>query len=203
MGELVQFRNLSSWRKNDITISPHEVYTLNVRDTNPNIFIVTNPNMATLKIGISSIPREESYEFKVEYNTTEVLGRPMGTSYLYILNDSSIPVKITVFSIEKEFEAGILKNMNVSLDGYTIESSSEISGIKEGVYLPIKLDQTALTLFNSQTDILNDLLENQSTFLTKVESILLNQQTTINRLTSIIERLEPVYNHYTNNQGGI
>ena len=137
---LRQFPEISSWRKHDITIEPNEVHTLNFRDTTPNIFVLNNPNLATLKIGISAIPRDDSYEFKVEYNTTETIGRPIGTNNLYILNDSSIPVKIVVFSIEKEFDPSILKNMNVSLEGYTLESNSEISGIKEGVKLPVHMD---------------------------------------------------------------
>lgn len=148
---LRQFTNISSWRKHDITIESHEVYTLNFRDTLPNIFVVNNPNLATLKISASSIPRNDSYEFKIEYNTTETVGRPIGTNNLYILNDSSVKIKITVFSIEKEFDPAILKNMNVSLDGYTIESSSEISGVKAGVEIPVRNNNTDANIVNMST----------------------------------------------------
>ena len=65
---LRQFNNISSWRQHVLTIEPHEVYTLNFRDTLPNIFVLHNPNMSTLKIGISSIPRSDAYEFKIEYD---------------------------------------------------------------------------------------------------------------------------------------
>lgn len=137
---LRQFPEISSWRKNDITIKPHEVYTLNFRDTLPNIFVINNPNLANLKIGISAIPRPDSYEFRVEYNTTETIGRPIGTNNLYILNDSSVAVKIVVFSDKQNFDPAILKNMNVSLEGYVIESATEISGFKEGLKLPVQME---------------------------------------------------------------
>lgn len=156
MDALRQFREYSTWRKHDIVIDPHEVYALNFTDSMPNIFVVNNPNTATLKIGISSIPRVDSYEFKVEYNTTETFGRPFGSAVIYILNDSSVPVKITLFSIEKDFDPALLKNMNVSLAGYTLESSSTIDGVKEGVVLPVQIDANTfdylIKLFNKSTD---------------------------------------------------
>ena len=158
-----QFAEISSWRQHNITIEPHEVFTLNFRDTLPNIFVVNNPNLATLKVGISSIPRPDAYEFRIEYNTTETFGRPIGSNNIYILNDSSVPVKIVVFSIEKEFDPTLLKNMNVALEGYTIESSSEITGIKEGLQLPVKLinhnnvENMIELLTNSYPDIISKL----------------------------------------------
>ena len=192
-----QFTNISSWRKNDITIAPHEVFTLNFNqtNTNPNIFVINNPNQATLKIGISSIPREDSYEFKVEYNTNETMGRPIGSKNIYILNDSSITVKVTVFSIEKEFDPAILKNMNISLEGYTIESSSEISGFKEGIVLPIQLDGIAFELFNTMLEVIQEMSRTHGLMLEQIEG-------TNTRLGTVIEKLEPMYNHYVNNQEG-
>lgn len=148
MDALRQFREYSTWRKHDIVIDPHEVYALNFTDSMPNIFVVNNPNTATLKIGISSIPRVDSYEFKVEYNTTETFGRPFGSAVIYILNDSSVPVKIGLFSIEKDFDPALLKNMNVSLAGYTLEASSTIDGIKEGVMLPVRIDTDTFEKIN-------------------------------------------------------
>ena len=138
MSNFVQFNDFSTWRQDTITIQPHEVGTVNFKQTTPNIFVIQNPNVALLKVGISSIPYEDKYEFKVDYNTTETIGRPFGSNNLYILNDSSMEVTILVFSIQKEFDPTILKNMNVSLNGYTIESNSEISGVVDGVTLPVE-----------------------------------------------------------------
>lgn len=133
---LSQFDNFSSWRRDELTIQPHEVATLDFIDTTPNVFTISNPNKAFLKVGIGSIPRSDSYEFKVEYNTTETLGRPFGSKKLYIYNDSSIEVKIGVFSIQKEFDPMILKNMNVTLDGYDIVVGTSIDSVAHGVTIP-------------------------------------------------------------------
>ena len=152
-----QFDNLSSWRKDEITIEPHETATVNFRDTMPNVFIIQNANAAMLRVGISNLPRSNSYEFSVDKNTTEVVGRPIGTNNLYVLNDSSINVKILVFSIEKEFDPQILKNMSVSIDAGTIETSSVISGFADGVSLPV----TAPTLLDALTVVQNLISENR------------------------------------------
>lgn len=198
---LRQFNNISSWRKHDVTIKPHEVFTLNFRDTLPNIFVVNNPNLATLKIGISSIPREDSYEFKVEYNTTETLGRPIGTNNVYILNDSSVPVKIVIFSIEKEFDPALLKNMNVALDGYTIESSSEITGIRDGVLLPVELENEVSNSIKNMSTVLGGFDTNTyPEILTKLQA-LIDKKVTMDgsnmTLNGVQTDLTPVTNSLT------
>lgn len=134
--ELKQFNHMSSWRQDEITIAPHETYTLTFRDTTPNVFIVNNPNEAVLKISIGALPRTDSFEFKVEYNSVETIGQPHGTAYLYLLNDTDREAKVKVFSIETIFNPEILKNMNVTLEGYNIITNTEISGFKEGASLP-------------------------------------------------------------------
>lgn len=133
---LKQFENLSSWREDNITVEPHETYRHYFSDTSPNMMIIVNPNSAVIKIGIGSVPTDKRYEFKVEYNTTEVVGRPIGTKYLYLYNDSSVKANLKVFSINKEFDISALKNMNVALSDLTIETSNIIGGFENGVSLP-------------------------------------------------------------------
>lgn len=183
-----QFAEISSWRQHNVTIEPHEVYTLNFRDTTPNIFVVNNPNLALLKVGISSIPRTDSYEFKIEYNTTETFGRPIGTNNVYILNDSSIPVKIVVFSIVKDFEPSLLKNMNVALEGYTIESSTEIADVKDGVVMPVKLDDESKELITSIINCIND--SSKGSTVTLLSSIKQNTGTNSTYIRSIIDAIK-------------
>lgn len=133
---LRQFENSNAWEKKTVTISPHAVETINYKDSTPNIFVVQNSNDAVLKISIDSIPRSDSYEFKVETNTTESIGRPTTTRYLYILNDSSINAKITVFSMKGNFDPAILKNFNIILNDLKVTVASEIGGVAAGVTLP-------------------------------------------------------------------
>ena len=139
---LTQFHNLSSWREQNITIKPNEVFDVNFKDTTPNMFVIINPNPARIKGSIGAIPRVDNFEFMADYNSMETFGRPSGTQHLYLLNDSSINVNLKLFSINKDFDPVVLKNMRVSLEGYKIESNTEITGVVGGVELPVKLNTT-------------------------------------------------------------
>lgn len=198
-----QFNNLSSWRKDEVTIDPHEIYTVNFRDTHPNVFIIQNANAATLRVGISNLPRSNSYEFSIDKNTTEVVGRPIGTNNLYILNDSSINVKILVFSIEKDFDPQILKNMSVSIDAGTIETSGVISGFAEGVTLPVTsptiLDELITVenlIFNNNTgtqDILSSLTNFKEVHMAALNQCIKEtlQETTFNsKIATLLTKLD-------------
>lgn len=179
-----QFNDLSSWRKHDITIEPHELHTLNFKDTRPNIFVIVNSNESQLKIGISNLPRTDSYEFKVEYNTTETVGRPIGTNNLYILNDSSSKASIIVFSIEKEFDPQILKNLNVALNTESLETSSIISGFSEGITVPVDP-----ALKTNQEEILASLANMKSVHISNLQTSVTDKLTTVlTKLDSLIAK---------------
>lgn len=182
---LQQFHNMSSWRKETVTISPHEVETLDFLDTNPNMFYIINPNIAILKVGIGSLPRKNSFEFKIEPNTSEIVGRPEGSTKLYILNDSSVEINITVFSVNREFDPSILKNTTVVIDGYEIETGSEIRGIAEGVVLPTE-DKNSSLLLTALQDILTKLgsgiKEYNSTNILNQLGSLMSENTNLNTL---------------------
>ena len=185
-----QFNNLSSWRKEEIKIKQHELYTLNYRDTMPNIFVVVNPNVAVLKIGITNLPRTDSFEFKVDYNSTETVGRPIGTHNLYILNDSSKDVTVTVFSIEQEFDPQILKNLNVNLQDYEIQTSAVISGFKAGVAMPIESE-----VKDNQQEIISSLANLKSVHLGNLQTAinaLLKENTFTGKMTSILSKLDSI-----------
>lgn len=155
---LEQFHNLSSWREENIQIDPNEVYTMRLIDTTPNMFVVINPNPARIKISIGAIPTTDNYETLVDYNSMETFGRPSGTTYLYLLNDSSIPVNLKVFSVQKEFDPVILKNMRVSLENYKVETNTEISGVKDGVALPVTLDVNTYGFISAMNNYFKNLV---------------------------------------------
>lgn len=136
MAYVEQFHNLSSWREDNLAIDPHEVGVLDLLDTSPNMFVIVNPNKALLKCAISTIPTAGNYEFKVEYNCSEVFGRPTATRKLYILNDSEVKANIKIFSVNKEFDPTVLKNMNVNLKDYVLQTDTMIRGYADGVSLP-------------------------------------------------------------------
>ena len=133
---LTQFKNLSSWREDKITVSGGKVETLTFMDTKPNMFYIQNPNNVTLKVSIGKIPRPDSYEFKVDGNSTITLGRPTPTGQIYILNDGGAEATITVYSVQKEFDMNVLKNLAISVDNATFQSDGIVRGFQSGVKLP-------------------------------------------------------------------
>lgn len=129
---------LTSWRHFEIDLKPHELRDIGFYDTNPNIFMVSNPNEATLKFGISKVPTANNFEFKINYSSSDVFGRPTGSGHLYVLNDSSINVSFTLFSLMQDFDPAIMKGTNVLVDLDDLETRAIIQGTAEGVKLPIE-----------------------------------------------------------------
>lgn len=138
--------SLSSWRTQEIKLSPHEQMDIGFYDTKPNIFMVNNPNEATLKFGIAKMPTSNRYEYKINYSSSDVFGRPTGTGHLYALNDSSIEVSFTLFSITKDFDPEIMKGTNVLIDLDNLETRAIITGMVEGLKLDVKDDNTLAKL---------------------------------------------------------
>lgn len=132
-----QFPEYSSWREQDINIEPYTLGTMDFLQTNPNIFVIQNPNNASVKVGISKIPTAERYEFQIEKNTTESVGRPIGTHQIYFYNDSSNEISLKVYSLESDFDLSILNNLAINLEHLSIESGNmKLDGFAEGVSLP-------------------------------------------------------------------
>lgn len=136
MEQLKQFNNLSSWREDDMQIKGGEVGTLFFHDTKPNMFLIQNPNDTFLKISISKIPTAHNYEFLVQPNSTDTLGKPTGTAYLYILNTGTLDISVKIFSIFEKFDMNILKNVTIQADGATFVSDGLVKGFESGVQLP-------------------------------------------------------------------
>lgn len=127
----------ASWRSVDVSLAPNELYDIGFHDTNPNIFVVQNPNEAVLKFGISKVPTHSRFEYKVEYSCTDVFGRPSGTNHLYVLNDSSLPVTFTVFSIAKDFDPSLLKGTVVKVNLDNVETRAVLQGQAEGFIMKV------------------------------------------------------------------
>lgn len=171
MAYVEQFHNLSSWREDNLAIDPHEVGVLDLLDTSPNMFVVVNPNKTLLKCAISTIPTPDNYEFKVEYNCSEVFGRPTATRKLYILNDSEVKASIKIFSVNKEFDPTVLKNMNVNLKDYELQTDTMIRGFAEGVSLPSGTNHIgAVSLTYDHFKAINDIKSSVSVILNSVNN---------------------------------
>ena len=136
----------TSWRTQEVRLKPHESYDISFYDTKPNIFAVSNPNEATLKFGIGKMPTSEKYEYKIDYSSSDVFGRPIGTGHLYVLNDSSLDVSFTLFSVDTEFTPDILKGTNVKVNLDNAEMRVVVQGLAEGVKLDVSDTETLAKL---------------------------------------------------------
>lgn len=157
---LTQFGNATNWEKYEVTIKAHEMYTLDFVTSKPNVFVVTNSNNEQIKVGINNIPTDDSYEFQVAPNSTETLGRPVGTTKLYLLNAGGTELKVIVFAIATDFDPEILKNVNVSVATGDLNISPEmtINDIKAGLVIPVSNSEIPELLTETNrllTEILN------------------------------------------------
>ena len=128
-----------SWRHQRIDISGHGLKTIHFMDTTPNMFMIQNPTDATLYIGITNIPTETHYEWKVNPNTSKTFGRPIACDELFILNTTNADVSINLFSVLDRFDLSLLADMTVSLDrsiAAEIKGDGIIKGFGTGVSLP-------------------------------------------------------------------
>ena len=168
-----QFVNLSSWREDNIEIKAGEVYQLSFIDTKPNMFYVQNPNYCKLKVSISKIPTKDNYEFLINENSSEPLGRPIPTGYLYLLNTGTVTANVKVYSIADKFDMNILKNFTVQLDGVTLEASENI-GFKDGVSLPSGTNNIGVvSLESAPTENLKTIADNSTGIEKTLDSNLL------------------------------
>lgn len=156
---LTQFGGSTNWEKYEVIIKAHEMFTLDFVTSKPNVFVVTNSNKEQIKVGINNIPTDNSFEFKVEPNSTETLGRPVGTNKLYLLNAGGTEIKVIVFAIDTDFDPEILKNVNVNLSmegGVTVEPEMYIGDINPGL------------VFNMKSSALEELLIENNRLLTEI-----------------------------------
>lgn len=136
MESISQFKNLSSWREDSLTIKAGECKEVDFHDTAPNMFICQNANDVVLYISISKIPTVKNYEFLVGKNETKTFGRPTSTRKIYVLNAGSIDATIKIFSIFDRFDLNVLKDISMSLEGAEIITDGIIRGFESGISLP-------------------------------------------------------------------
>ena len=160
-----------SWRHQRVDISGHGLKTIHFMDTTPNMFMIQNPTDATLYIGITNIPTETHYEWKVNPNTSKTFGRPIACDEVFILNTTSEDVSINLFSVLDRFDLALLADMTVSLDrsiAAEIKGDGIIKGFGTGVSLPSGTKHIGEVGIDSATStLINTLVGNFGTLLRK------------------------------------
>ena len=128
-------RNVVSWKQEEIKIPGNALVTVHFDDTKPNMFMLQNPNETVLHIGITRIPTERTYEFKIDANNSSTFGRPVETDVIYILNKSNVSATVSLFSVADDFEMSILQSLSVDLSKSPVYDGI-IKGFTNGVSLP-------------------------------------------------------------------
>ena len=128
-------RNVISWKQEEIKIPGNALVTVHFDDTKPNMFMLQNPNETVLHIGITRIPTERTYEFKIDANNSSTFGRPVATDVIYILNKSNVDATVSLFSVADDFDMSILQSLSVDLSKSPIYDGI-IKGYTAGVSLP-------------------------------------------------------------------
>ena len=163
LAPMTQFRSSNtqvSWRYQQVTISGHAMKTINFMDTSPNMFMVQNPNSATIYVGITSAPTSSNYEWKISPNTSKTFGRPISTKELFLLNTSSVDITINLFSVLDKFDLSLLADMTVNIDdkiASEIKGDGIINGFGNGVSLPSGTNHLgSVSIDNEMTMSLDD-----------------------------------------------
>lgn len=126
-----QFRKNSgmSWRQESVIIDSYETKTVVFLDSTPNMFLMQNPNNATLLIGLGNIPTATNYEFRVNGNSTKTFGRPSGTSQLYIMNTGGTPITVSLFSMQDDFDMSVLSSTDYDFSNTEMRFDGNINAI--------------------------------------------------------------------------
>ena len=160
-----------SWRHQRVDISGRGLKTIHFMDTTPNMFMIQNPTDATLYIGITNIPTDTHYEWKVNPNTSKTFGRPIACDELFILNTTNADISINLFSVLDRFDLSLLTDMTVNLDrsiASEIKGDGIIKGFGAGVSLPAGTKHIGEVGIDSDTSaLINTLVGNFGTLLKK------------------------------------
>lgn len=126
----------TAWEMKTLQVSGNALVTVNYDDVAPNMFLLQNPNDTVLHIGITNIPTPDSYEFKVEGNSSKTFGRPVPTNTLFILNKGNADITIQLFSVYDTFDMSVLVDNHLSIEYDRMLYDGIITGFGSGVSLP-------------------------------------------------------------------
>lgn len=130
-----QYTKASSWRQWHVAVKSGSVGELIFSETRPNTFYVMNPSDGFIYVNLTtSNPSPELYEFEIEPNKADVIGRPTSTQNLYIYNHGSKDSVITVWSYDGPFDIAMLKQFKVDLKSAKFDGV--ISAFKASASLP-------------------------------------------------------------------
>lgn len=197
----MNYSNLSSWRHDPTDCKPG-LTEVSFFDTQPNMFVIQNPNDIVLYVSTTNIARENSYEFILGANNTITCGKPIPCSRIYIYNPTNKTAHVNVYSVYDVFDMNILKNISVSLDGDRLWVSSIVKGFADGVSLPpgtnhlgeVSIDEPTMkpVLKNMQT-----IIDDNATYFNKLTNKdVIAGLTNLASVVATINELKPLMPQY-------
>lgn len=136
----------TKWRVSIVDIPPNSVKDILFANHKPNAFYIANNNNADLYISLTHTPTKTQHDLRLKRYDSDVFGRPIPTTAMYILNDSNEQVSVSVYSAENMFDMSVLKNFNVAIEESTLEAiayDGVIRGVASGVKIPVEGTFTA------------------------------------------------------------
>lgn len=152
-----QYTKASSWRQWHVAVKSGSVGELIFSETKPNTFYVMNPSDGFIYVNLTtSNPSPELYEFEIEPNKADVIGRPTSTQNLYIYNHGSKDSVITIWSYDGPFDIAMLKQFKVDLKSAKFDGV--ISSFKASASLPYGNNHIGKVTIENE-DFTNDMEE--------------------------------------------
>lgn len=121
-------QQLSSYREQQHTIAPGQLFQVSFPDTQPNHFYLNNLSNSDVYLGISILPDPTKYDLYVGPSEQRVTGRDKGVQQVYLFNDSPNPATIVLTTFNKAFDPTVLIGTNTNAGTSSRPSSGIISG---------------------------------------------------------------------------
>lgn len=134
----------TTWRQQNVDVSPNGVTDVYFFDTKPNAFYLQNNSDTEIYVGMTATPTTERYDVMIDRYSSDTFGKPTACNRLYILNPSNKQISITIYSASNMFDMMLLKNFRVAIEKgvlNTIKFDGIIQGIKSGVSIPVTFDK--------------------------------------------------------------
>lgn len=120
---------MANLQKQFVTIPAHSTATVNIPGLAVNYFRVVNGGTTALYCGLSNMPNENYYDFKVPSEAAKLYAEEKTYKQIYIMNAGTEPAPILLYTFSGEFDPLVLAlgdtaearaagQVNVEIDGF-------------------------------------------------------------------------------------
>lgn len=120
---------MANLQKQFVTIPAHSTATVNIPGLAVNYFRVVNGGTTALYCGLSNMPNENYYDFKVPSEAAKLYAEEKTYKQIYIMNAGTEPAPVLLYTFSGEFDPLVLAlgdtaeaqaagQVNVEIDGF-------------------------------------------------------------------------------------